>query len=289
MRWWRYCGSTQMVESPPEEYQVQKTLHAILQTSPSAIIIINELSHIIEWSYRSEQMFGYMRDDVIGASLIDVIMPKQHKKGHLQGVQRYMKTKQSNLIGKDPVIVSAVHKDGHVFPISLSLSESLNNSNEILFVAFIQDISEKKRLRVEFDLLDRTYRSLRTFLDHAPAAIGIFSIDNWSCTFFNKAFERILKRIDAGADPKNALRVPESLNLGGQLYRVAETGYSYSVQDCYLIPFKSFYDVQITRIPLDNQFFVMLFLTDVTERVRVVTQAMIKPEYLSCRSTSFDG
>lgn len=94
------------------------TLQAIMQTSPTAIVIIDQNSYIIEWSDKAEAMFGYTRVEIIGKLITETIVPAQHAKGHMQGVRRYMNTRQSHLIGKNHVMLTALHRDGHVFPIS---------------------------------------------------------------------------------------------------------------------------------------------------------------------------
>lgn len=228
-------------------------LSAILETSPSAIIIIDSDSLIVEWSMKAERMFGYRREEVLGRSLCDTIIPSQHKQGHMDGVKRYMRTRQSHLMQKDSgVILTASTKTGRMIPISLLLNESISDKGQILFIGFIQDISEKRRMEVEYELMDRSYRTLRKFLSNVPGAVAVFDLESWECTFYNGVYESIFSQ---GADVVSVLDMKEVMSSATDEDHVFQRKFVFH---------DTTYEVQIIKVALDDKYFCMLHMADIT-------------------------
>lgn len=241
-------------------HDTENVLQAILKTAPSAIVVIDEESRIVEWSCKAETLFGYLREEVLNESITDIIIPPQHRNGHLQGVKRYLETRQTHLIGKGAVYLTAVHRDGHTFPITLTLNESITADGHLLFLGFMVDITETNRLRVEFEQMDRTYRTLRSFLTNVPAPIAVFDVENWNCTFSNKAFTALV----VDATEKDLLDV---LWIKGSMLKSTQDGKTVCCTRRQLN--QCTYDIELTRISIDDKYLCMIYMSDITSNLKI--------------------
>ncbi len=120
---------------------------AIVDVALDAVVTIDESSQIVEFNRSAERMFGYQRDEVIHCPLAEVIIPPDLRQAHLDGVVRYFATGEAKLLG-ERVRIEAMHADGHVFPVELSISE-VQLANQRMFTAYIRDLTEIKQAEDE--------------------------------------------------------------------------------------------------------------------------------------------
>ena len=115
---------------------------AMLDGALDAIISINETGHVIEFNPAAERTFGFTMEEVFGRLLSDLIIPEDLREAHHKGMNRLMATGEPKLIGQR-IEVPALHKDGHSFPIELTLTQ-IKTPDGIQFTAFARDITEQK-------------------------------------------------------------------------------------------------------------------------------------------------
>ncbi len=132
-------------------------LHSIVSTSLAAILVIDKKGRILDFNGAAEQVFGYTRDEAMGAFMADLIVPDHFHAAHSAGMHRYLTTGEKKVIGKGRVELEAKHKSGRVFPVELSISTAQSEEGEI-FVSFLQDISA--RVQGEKDLRDARDKAL---------------------------------------------------------------------------------------------------------------------------------
>ena len=135
----------------------QSHLQSIIDIAFSAIVTADAQDLITGWNPQAEAMFGFKREEVLGRSLTDTIIPQQHRQAHLDGLKHYLATGQTKVFGQ-LLEHSALDKSGREFPIELSVSSTSNNGAPF-FVAFMRDITERKKaesalLRINAELLD---------------------------------------------------------------------------------------------------------------------------------------
>jgi PAS domain S-box-containing protein len=85
-----------------------------------ARVSIDALGTIIAFDGAAEEMFGHRAPDVIGAPMVEVIIPEPLRPMHLDGMARFLRTGEAFLIGRT-VEVMALHAGGLMFPATLSL------------------------------------------------------------------------------------------------------------------------------------------------------------------------
>ncbi len=114
----------------------------ILDTAYDAFIGMNEEGLITEWNPQAELTFGWSRTEVIGRPLREIIIPQQFREAHSRGLENFLKTGHGLVLNKR-LEMSALHQDGHEFPVELTIS-CIRSNGHYLFSAFVHDITDRK-------------------------------------------------------------------------------------------------------------------------------------------------
>ena len=116
---------------------------AIIQSAPEAIVIADNQGNIITWNKGAQTTFGYTEAEILGQSLT-CIMPARYREAHQQGLERFISTGKSELIGLT-LEFFGLKKDGSEFPVELSIT-TWKFGKIIFFGGIIRDISRRKRV-----------------------------------------------------------------------------------------------------------------------------------------------
>lgn len=130
----------------------EERVQSIIRNAPDAVVVINRNSEVLQWNPKAETIFGYTAQEAMGRHLNDLIIPKRYREAHSAGMKRYLETGKGNIINKT-IEISAINKQGKEFPVEISISATMFR-NEHIFIAFVSDISERKR--TEAELIKRT-------------------------------------------------------------------------------------------------------------------------------------
>ncbi|MFO0578110.1 MAG: PAS domain S-box protein [Polyangia bacterium] len=114
----------------------------ILAISADAIISVDDRQHITEWNSGAEKMFGYAREEALGAPL-DLLIPARYHAAHRGHVARFA-AEASGARKMDQQGAVGVRKNGEEFPIDATISRLLVGRERILTVA-VRDSSEQRR------------------------------------------------------------------------------------------------------------------------------------------------
>ncbi len=112
--------------------------HTILDNTTEAIISINEDGKVESFNKAAEKLFEYDAWEVIGKNS-DLLIPKQYLR-YLDGCGT----------GETPAEAEAIKKDGTIFPVQLSISESVVEHHNYQ-VCIIRDISLRKNIQLELE------------------------------------------------------------------------------------------------------------------------------------------
>lgn len=119
----------------------EEKIRAITENLSDIIISINTHG-IIEFANSAiTATFGYQPEDVIGKN-VSMLMPEPHTHKHDGYIQNYLETNNPQIIGKTLRELQAIAKDGRIFPIDLSVSETVIAGKKS-FIGTIRDISER--------------------------------------------------------------------------------------------------------------------------------------------------
>lgn len=123
--------------------QSQAQLKGIIDSAMDAVITVDQDQRIILFNTAAEKMFGYLRTEVQGEPL-DRLIPTRFHASHQQHVQRFGATGTSRRAMGDLGTLSGLHKEGHEFPIEVSISQ-IETDGKKFFTAIVRDITARKR------------------------------------------------------------------------------------------------------------------------------------------------
>jgi two-component system, cell cycle sensor histidine kinase and response regulator CckA len=115
---------------------------AILHAALDCIVTADQSGLITEFNPAAERTFGYLRAEVVGKPLLQLIPPALRAR-HLQGFDRYVKTGVGQFVGKRTE-TSALHADGREFPVELAVVPT-RSQETLFFTAYIRDITDRQR------------------------------------------------------------------------------------------------------------------------------------------------
>jgi PAS domain S-box-containing protein len=120
---------------------------AILHAALDCVVSIDRQGKIIEFNPAAERTFGYAREEVIGQDVAEIIIPPAVRGAHRRGMQRYLTTGESSLLGKR-VQVTAMRRDGSEFPAELTITH-VRSRQQSIFCAWLRDITRDKWIQEE--------------------------------------------------------------------------------------------------------------------------------------------
>jgi PAS domain S-box-containing protein len=152
----------------------------IVETAMDAVVTLNRHGVIRGWNTQAERMFGWLRADVMGREFAELIIPEARRADHRLGMRRYLETGVTRILGKR-VELTALHKQGHEFPVELSVAP-IGFGDDLMFSGFIRDITG--RTRAEGALRESEQR-FRSTANAAPVLIWMSGADK-KCSWFNQ-------------------------------------------------------------------------------------------------------
>jgi PAS domain S-box-containing protein len=208
-----------------ERKQAEQKIHesesfktGILEAAIDAIVSINGRGEVIEFNPAAETTFGYPKSDVIGKQMSELFIPDAYRDSHKSSFTRYLNTSVAHILGQR-LELSALHGNGHEFPIEIAITE-IKNSETPIFTAHIRDITERKQAEQQLeqyaeDMLQANWElssqqtQLRSLLDIATQAQNVD--------------EQLQKVVEQGA---------ENLHMQiGMITRIQES--TFRIAECY--------------------------------------------------------
>jgi len=111
---------------------------ALLESAPIAVVAVDPGGRITLTNAKTEDLFGYKRDELIGQSL-EMLLPRRFADRHHRQRDGYFDAPRARAMGNGMDLV-ALRKDGTEFPVEIGLSY-VEMDGERLAMSFITDIS----------------------------------------------------------------------------------------------------------------------------------------------------
>jgi PAS domain S-box-containing protein len=132
----------------------EEQIQTIFRNAPDAVVVINSGDVITRWNPAASAIFGWKEEEVIGKLLHEILIPERYRERHLAGMQHFRKTGQGKILNRT-IELPALCKDKAEVEIELTISLGKVN-NEDIFIAFLRDITERKRAAAEIQQLNAT-------------------------------------------------------------------------------------------------------------------------------------
>jgi len=167
MRWFSTLQNVdEQKQAEKDVRESQQRLQSIVDTALDAVITMDAAGFVTGWSPQAETTFGWSRNEALGRSLAETIIPPQHREAHRRGLERYLATGEGVVLNKR-IELTALRRDGSEFPIEISITP-MRSGDASGFSAFVRDITEHKQVQARLQAqLERL-----TLLDQITRAIG---------------------------------------------------------------------------------------------------------------------
>jgi PAS domain S-box-containing protein len=126
------------------------SLQALLDSAPDGFLVVDADGIIVWANLTAHALFGYPASELIGTS-IEEFVPERLRAGHARHRAQYAETPRVRPMGIGLNLL-ARRKDGSEFPVEISLSP-LRHQGDQLVTAVVRDVSERRRLEEERNLL----------------------------------------------------------------------------------------------------------------------------------------
>ena len=114
----------------------------IIESSYDAFVAINQHGEISDWNQQAEKIFGWSRQEALGAVLAELIIPKRYRQAHSLGMQHFLETGQGAVLNK-PIELVGLRRGGEEFPVELTI-RAMQFKDGYEFCAFLRDITERQ-------------------------------------------------------------------------------------------------------------------------------------------------
>ena len=114
----------------------------LLESAPDAMVIVGADGRIVLVNRQAEQMFGFLRDELIGQP-VETLIPQKFRDRHASHRSGFSGDSRARPMGAG-LELFGVRRDGSEFPVEISLSP-LETDEGLLVSAAVRDITERKR------------------------------------------------------------------------------------------------------------------------------------------------
>src|SRR6185436_3232186 len=120
----------------------QRERGMIIDPALDAILIMDDRGFITDWNPQATELFGRSKSDVVGHSMPEIIVPAPLREEYHRGLQRFAVDGEWAVLNRR-VETTALHQDGHEFPVELTIIPLLNEGVRS-FSVFVRDLSGQK-------------------------------------------------------------------------------------------------------------------------------------------------
>ncbi len=125
-------------------------LSSLFDRALDVVVGMDHRGNVIAWNKAAEDLFGWSREEAIGQSMGDLIVPKKHRTSHSKGLAKYNRTKKGPVL-EQRIKITAIDRAQFEFPIELSIFP-MHQPNGDIFYAFIRSLLLEEAHRTEQDM-----------------------------------------------------------------------------------------------------------------------------------------
>lgn len=125
---------TERIKADESLKESEERFRSVVESSTDAILITDKKMRIVSWNKGAENIFGYTADEIIGKSLITIVV-------YEPGEERL--SDEDITILEKPLEMDGLKKNGNRLPIEI-LINSWNMDGEKFYTSFIRDITRRK-------------------------------------------------------------------------------------------------------------------------------------------------
>jgi PAS domain S-box-containing protein len=135
----------------------EEQLRRIIEHSSYGKLLVDEHGMIRLINAEVEKQFGYNREELLGQGL-EILIPHRFRQNHSHFLHSFKKNPVARAMGMGRELFGR-RKDGSEFPVEIGLNP-LTSDQEIMILATITDITERKRVETDLRQSEERYRDL---------------------------------------------------------------------------------------------------------------------------------
>ncbi|MEO1662739.1 MAG: PAS domain S-box protein [Pseudomonadota bacterium] len=170
--------------------------NAVIDAALDCIIMMDGDGLVVEFNPAAEHVFGYTREEAIGATLAELVIPATLRDAHHNGLERYLKTGEHNVSNKR-VEVPATNKAGDDLLVELAISP-VEFGGTTFFSAYLRDITEAKAAQERLLASEERFQSLFELSPDAIVVINskgeLLDANNLACKLAGYSKEEMLTK-----------------------------------------------------------------------------------------------
>ena len=123
-----------------ERKHAEERFRAMVEGSPSAMLMVNAEGTILLVNPQTEKMFGYRREELLGKP-VETLIPSSVRGRHPALREGFQRNPQVRAMGKGRELFG-LHKDGHEIPVEIGLNPVTTHEGQCVMASVI-DITER--------------------------------------------------------------------------------------------------------------------------------------------------
>jgi len=136
----------------------QKRFRTLLESAPDAMVIIDASGTIVMVNRRTEELFGYSRDEITGQP-IEQLMPQRFRETHPERIRSFFSNPSARPMGSGLELFGC-SRTGREFPVEISLSP-IETEDGALVASSLRDITERKQAEEKLKALNANIETQR--------------------------------------------------------------------------------------------------------------------------------
>jgi len=148
----RQVGQYVARASAEERLRAEENVSAsIVRAALDCVITMDHEGRVLDFNPAAEETFGYRREEAVGRTVAELVIPPALREAHRLALGRYLQTGQPTILNQR-LAMTAVRADGATLPVELTVTR-IEDSEPPMFAGFLRDISARVRSEEEVTAL----------------------------------------------------------------------------------------------------------------------------------------